>query len=225
MTINETVARPARKRVLDPVSRLSEILFGLLMVLTFTGAFSVANAGESSVHDLLVTSLGCNLAWGLVDACMMLLNRLSERAHTLRLMLKLQKLPLGSPQAFALLADAMPILVTLVMRSEDVQILHQRVRELHLSRTSPRLRPNDLLQAFAVFVAVVLATLPVIVPFVLIDEPRHALRMSHAVALVMLFLIGLGYGRFANAPRPVVTASVFTLLGVALVVATIALGG
>ena len=80
-------------------------------------------------------------------------------------------------------------------------------------------------QSLAVFLAVVFATLPVIVPFVLFDDPLHALRSSNAIALVMLFLIGLGYGRFASALHPVITASVFTLLGGALVVATIALGG
>lgn len=225
MAINATDTKPARQRVLDPVSRMSEILFGLLMVLTFTGTFSVANAGESSVRELLIASLGCNLAWGLVDACMMLLNRLAERSHTLRLMQQLQNLPLGSSKALALLADAMPVLVALVMRAEDVHTLHQRVRELRTLRTRPRLYPNDLLQALAVFLAVVFATLPVIVPFVLLDDPLHALRTSHAIALAMLFLIGLGYGRFANALHPVITASVFTLLGVVLVVATIALGG
>ena len=225
MTTDETADKPARRRVLDPVSRLSEILFGLLMVLTFTGTFSVANAGESSVRELLIASLGCNLAWGLVDACMMLLNRLAERSYTLRLMQQLQELPLGSPQAFALLTEAMPVLAAQVMRTEDLRTLHQRVLELRITQSRPELNLNDLLQAYAVFMAVVFASLPVIVPFVLIDQPLHALRASHAVALVMLFLIGLGYGRFAHARHPAITASVFTLLGVALVIATIALGG
>ncbi|MBD7977176.1 hypothetical protein [Serpens gallinarum] len=225
MAINETDTKPATQRVLDPVSRLSEILFGLLMVLTFTGTFSVANAGESSVRELLIASLGCNLAWGMVDACMLVLNRLAERSHTLRLMQQLQTLPLGSPQAFALLADAMPILVAEVMHVEDVQTLHQRVLEVRITQTRPSLGLHDFLQAFAVFLAVVFATLPVIVPFVLFDEPLHALRASNAVALLMLFIIGLGYGRFASALHPVITALIFTLLGVALVFATIALGG
>lgn len=73
--------KTSAEAALDPVSRMSEILFGLLMVLTFTGTFSVVNAGESSVRELLIASLGCNLAWGLVDGCMLLLNRLAERGH------------------------------------------------------------------------------------------------------------------------------------------------
>lgn len=225
MAINETVDKPAIKRVLDPVSRMSEILFGLLMVLTFTGTFSVANAGESSVRELLVASLGCNLAWGMVDGCMLLLNRLAERGHGWRLLQQLKKIPLGSAQAFELLADAMPALVTKVMHADDVQTLHQRVLEQRIARTSLKLGPSDLLAALAVFLLVALSTLPVVLPFVLLDEPLLALRVSNAIALIMLFLIGLGYGRFAGARSPAITALIFTLLGVALVFATIALGG
>jgi hypothetical protein len=216
---------PAKRRVLDPVSRMSEVLFGLLMVLTFTGTFSVANAGESSVRELLIASLGCNLAWGLVDGCMLLLNRLAERGHTWRLLQQLQALPPGSPQAVALLADAMPVLVGRVMHAEDVQTLHRRVLEQQIARTSLKLGLSDLLAALAVFLLVVFSTLPVVLPFVLFDAPLHALRASNAVALLLLFLIGLGYGRFAGARSPGLTALVFTLLGVALVFATIALGG
>ena len=35
------------KRVLDPIDRVSEVLFGLIMVLTFTGSLSVAEAGRT----------------------------------------------------------------------------------------------------------------------------------------------------------------------------------
>jgi VIT1/CCC1 family predicted Fe2+/Mn2+ transporter len=41
------------RRVLEPVDRVSEILFGLIMVLTFTGALSVAEAGREEVREML----------------------------------------------------------------------------------------------------------------------------------------------------------------------------
>jgi hypothetical protein len=34
------------KRVVSPIDRVSEVLFGLIMVLTFTGSLSVAEAGR-----------------------------------------------------------------------------------------------------------------------------------------------------------------------------------
>lgn len=214
-----------KQEVLDPVSRMSEILFGLLMVLTFTGTFSVANAGESSVRELLIASIGCNLAWGIVDGCMLVLNRLAERGHAWQLLRHLQKAPLGSAQAAELMADGMPPLVTQVMRGEDVRTLHQRLLEQPLPVTSQLVRWIDLRAAVAVFLLVFLSTLPVVLPFIVLNDPLHALRASNAIALVMLLFLGLGYGRFAGARRPWISALVFTVLGIALVSATIALGG
>jgi hypothetical protein len=34
------------KRVLEPIDRVSEVLFGLIMVLTFTGSLSVAEVSR-----------------------------------------------------------------------------------------------------------------------------------------------------------------------------------
>ena len=38
------------------------------MVLTFTGSLSVAEAGRDDVRTMLIGALGCNLAWGIIDA-------------------------------------------------------------------------------------------------------------------------------------------------------------
>ena len=64
--------------VLEPVERLSEVLFGLIMVLTFTGSLSVAEAGREDVRTMLAGALGCNLAWGMIDAVFYLMGCLAE---------------------------------------------------------------------------------------------------------------------------------------------------
>ena len=43
------------KRFLEPSDRVAEVLFGLIMVLTFTGSLSVAEAGRSDVQEMLNT--------------------------------------------------------------------------------------------------------------------------------------------------------------------------
>lgn len=47
----EPAVRPAttRMRVLEPIDRISEALFALIMVLTFTGSPSAAQAGRADV--------------------------------------------------------------------------------------------------------------------------------------------------------------------------------
>ena len=71
------------RRVLDPIERVSEILFGLIMVLTFTGSLSVADIGRDAVRTMLIAALGCNLAWGLIDGILYLMACLADRAHAL----------------------------------------------------------------------------------------------------------------------------------------------
>ena len=50
--------------LLNPIERSSEVLFGLIMGLTFTGSLRVTGAEHDDVHSMLVAALGCNLAWG-----------------------------------------------------------------------------------------------------------------------------------------------------------------
>ena len=71
----------SRKRLLEPMERISEILFGLIMVLTFTCSFSVVGATRLEVRKMLVAALGCNLAWGIIDAVFYLMSCLSEQGQ------------------------------------------------------------------------------------------------------------------------------------------------
>ncbi|BCJ91907.1 hypothetical protein IZ6_26420 [Terrihabitans soli] len=75
--------RDLKSRVLDPIDRVSEIIFGLLMALSFTGSLSVATAHDE-IRTVLAAALGCNIAWGLVDAVMYLVGTATERARASR---------------------------------------------------------------------------------------------------------------------------------------------
>src|SRR4029453_9658641 len=75
-------AQPS-KRVLEPIERVSEVLFGLIMVLTFTGSLSVAEAGREDVRTMLIAAVGCNLAWGIIDAALYLMSSLAARGGAL----------------------------------------------------------------------------------------------------------------------------------------------
>ena len=71
----------ARTRVLDPVERVSEVIFGVLMAMTFIGSLSVATRGPGEVRTMMIAALGCNIAWGLADAVMYLVGTLTERTR------------------------------------------------------------------------------------------------------------------------------------------------
>ena len=71
------------KLVLAPIDRAIEVLAGVIMVLTFTNALSVSHSGKPDVRAMLIGSLGCNLAWGIIDGIMYLMNCLAARGHKL----------------------------------------------------------------------------------------------------------------------------------------------
>src|SRR3954454_18210311 len=68
-------------RILEPMDRISEVLFGLIMALTFTLTLGVVTADSIQVRTMLVAALGCNLAWGIIDAGAILMARSNERGR------------------------------------------------------------------------------------------------------------------------------------------------
>src|ERR1041385_7390468 len=79
------------KHVLEPSERISEVLFGLIMVLTFTGSLSVAEAGREDVRVMLIGALGCNFAWGIIDGVLYLMGSLAEKGRKLLTLQSIRK--------------------------------------------------------------------------------------------------------------------------------------
>ena len=212
-----------QKGILDPVDRISEIIFGLIMALTFTGSISVANSGRSEVRELLIGALGCNVAWGLVDAVMYVISATVERARRSTLALAVQRAA-DPARASRLVRQALPPGVAAALTAEEVDGITARIRGLPPVKERGLPRGEDFREGGMAGLLVLLATLPVTVPFLLIDEVEPALRVSNAVAVVMLFVCGYSLGR-AGGLRPWVIGGMMVLLGSVLVGIIMALGG
>jgi hypothetical protein len=212
---------------LDPGDRVGELLFGLIMVLTFTlGAGIELDAGDrNATGEVLVAALGCNTAWGVIDAVLHLISRLSERGRLYRLVKAIQETP-SSEQAQALVAAEMQTRLPAAVQAEMRERLHrhvvERVREMKLERN--RLTAPDLWAALAVFWLVFLTALPPLLPFLVMRDERIAMRASNAILIGLLFYVGWRWAGFIGA-SPLRTALSVSLIGVALVVVAIALGG
>lgn len=211
------------KRVLAPVERFTEILFGLIMVLTFTCALSVAESGREDVRAMLIGALGCNIAWGIIDAAFYLISRASEKArnsHLLRELLTAKSLD----ETRAIIAEALPPRVAEVMDTADLDRLGYRLKDLPVTVEHPRLVGEDWKGAFGVFLLVFLSTLPVVAPFVFVHDAHLAMRISNGIAIVLLFAAGHMLARYSGM-RPFLTGVTMVLVGVGLVSLAMALGG
>jgi VIT1/CCC1 family predicted Fe2+/Mn2+ transporter len=212
-----------KRRLLDPTERFSEILFGLIMVLTFTGTISVAEAGRADVREMLVAALGCNFAWGIVDAVMYVLSAMTTRGRGRLLVQKLRAVS-DAPTAHRMIADALPERVAAILGPEDLESMRKRLLAREEPAAGLQIAKVDVLGALAIFLLVFLTTFPVALPFLILHEPQPALRVSNAIALAMLFALGWSLARYTGG-RPFLLGFGMLVLGAALVAATIALGG
>jgi hypothetical protein len=211
------------KRVLEPIERISEVLFGVIMVLTFTGSLSAAESGRAEVRAMFLGALGCNLAWGLIDGIMYLMACVTERAQQARTVQAIRAAT--SPEAaWRAIAGELPPVLSQVLSPADIEGLRLRLNGLPEPPRRARLSLEDWRGAAAVWLLVFLSTVPVILPFLFVHEPVRALRISNAIAVGLLFVTGFAVGRLAG-HRPWVTGVSMVLLGAALVGITMALGG
>jgi hypothetical protein len=210
-------------RVLEPSERTAEVLFGLIMVLTFTGSLSIAEAGEADVRAMLIGALGCNLAWGAIDGVLYLMGALAERTRDLNVYRTVRAAAVPADAHLVILA-ALPPIVSSILKPPELEEIRNRLRRLPEAPARARLAVRDWVGALGVFLMVFLSTFPVALPFLLIEEAPRALRVSNAVAVVMLFLAGAAYGRSIGRSAWLVGASMVAL-GLVLVAMTMALGG
>jgi len=211
------------RRALDPIDRVSEVLFGLIMVLTFTGSLSVAEAGRDDVRAMLVGALGCNLAWGIIDAILYLMGCRAERARQL-MTLRAVRTTASHEQARLVLADALPPAIASVVEPAELDAMRARLMQLPEPPARAHMTRDDWRGAAGVFLLVFLSTFPVVIPFVVMRSAMPALRVSNAIAVAMLFMTGYTYGRLIG-HRPVGMGISMVVLGSALVGITMALGG
>ena len=211
------------RRVLEPIDRVSEVLFGLIMVLTFTGSLSVAEAGRDDVRTMLIGALGCNLAWGIIDGVLYLMGCLAEKGRGLLTFRAVRKAA-DPKEAQRHIADALPSVVASVLEPVEMESLYQRLKQLPEPPDHVRLRKDDWLGAVGVFLLVFLCTFPVVIPFIFMHNAGPALRVSSAIAIVMLFLTGYAFGRMTGR-HPWLVGISMVVLGLILVGLTMALGG
>jgi len=218
-----SAARKPFDRLLDPIDRVSEVLFGLIMVLTSTNTVSVATAGRAQVGTMIMGALGCNLAWGIIDAALYVMGRLEERGRDLA-MLRAVRQTASAEEAKHLIVEALPESLASVLSQNEADSLRQKL--LQLPEPAPRLKLtlDDALSALAICLWVFMSTFPVVIPFFFIGQVQPALRLSNAIAITMLFLCGYAFARCAGL-RPWHTGLLMVAIGCAMVGVAIALGG
>jgi VIT1/CCC1 family predicted Fe2+/Mn2+ transporter len=192
------------------------------MVLTFTGSLSVAEAGRDDVRAMLVGALGCNFAWGVIDGLFYLMAVLAEKDRDLTTFRALADAS-DDEQAQSALATVLPSGMSELLEHDELNRLRARARAVPLPSRA-RLHADDWLAAAGVFLLVFVATFPVAVPFVVMQQVPPAMRVSNTIAVTMLFVAGFMYGKVVRR-SPLLVGFGMVAIGIIIVGFTIALGG
>jgi VIT1/CCC1 family predicted Fe2+/Mn2+ transporter len=211
-----------RTRILNPLERFSEILFGLIMVLSFTCAVSIAEAERKDLRMMLIAALGCNLAWGIIDAVFYLTACLVESGRDAMLLRDVQRA--GSEEAHRIIGNALPPKIADILQPPDFERIHENLKQLPPPGAETRLFARDWLGGLAVFLLVFLSTFPVVVPFIFVHNVRLAFHLSNIVAITLIFASAHQLAAYAGL-RPLRLGLIMVAVGGLLVVLTILLGG
>jgi VIT1/CCC1 family predicted Fe2+/Mn2+ transporter len=211
---------------LKPNESLTQLVSGLIVVLTFTLAASVATGGQQGARSALVGAIAANVSWGIINAVLYVMDSAFDRNRQIRIA---RAIASTSDEAAALSAirnELDPYLVS-VTRVDDREQLYRNVRSAlthgHLPRRTEFLR-DDMMGAVAVFFLALAATVPAILPLLIIDHPWLALRVSNGLVIGSLFFVGYHWAKYIDA-NPWLAGFGLMALGMALVVVAIRIGG
>jgi VIT1/CCC1 family predicted Fe2+/Mn2+ transporter len=215
-------------RYLDPASRLGEILFGLIMVLTvtLTAGLTVAE-GREGVHQLLLAAIGCNFAWGIIDAVMYIMNCVTERSGKVRLIEAVQRARDNRAALDIIQSEIEPDLQSLLdpeAREAFSRSILNHVGQARITSTRTRVTKDDVYGALACFLLVFASCLPAAIPFFIFSRPHFALRVSNFLLIALLFLVGRKWAQYAGTD-PRIAGTTMVVIGLVLVGVAILLGG
>ncbi|MCL4828269.1 MAG: hypothetical protein KJZ95_12950 [Caldilinea sp.] len=221
-------------RLLDPIDRLAESIFSILILLSFTLAFRIIKLGDDPtqhipsayVNELLIGAAGATLAWGIIDGIMYALIAVFERGERHRLLAHLQTAQ-TEEEGIAVIADEFDYILEPITSETQRTILYADVFE-HLREGKPQpvtLTHDDVIGGFGSVLVAVIAVLPSFAPFLLFySNPALAIRLSNVVSFVMLFIYGYQWGQHTGA-SPWKTGLLLAAVGAVMVLIAIPLGG
>jgi VIT1/CCC1 family predicted Fe2+/Mn2+ transporter len=216
-----SIDEPGRAPVLDPIERASEAIFGVLMAMTFTGSLNAATAGRGEIGTMLLTAVGCNVAWGLTDAVMYLVAAVVEKCRGATLRRNIRE-SADIRAAHRLIADELPERLAAGAQHDTLEAIRKALVALPEAKT--RLAAADYRAALGVFGIVVLATFPVVVPFVFMRNVYAAMRVSNGLAVATLYAFGHVLGKYSGG-KPWHYGIAIAAVGMVLVAIIMALGG
>ena len=174
---------------------------------------------------MLQAALGCNIAWGIIDGIMYIMNCMTARAEKARLIEAIQQAPDADAALEIARTDIEPRFEAFTGPEPREALCRSILAYLaHAEAPKTRVTRDDLYGALACFWLVFLACLPAAIPFLIFSEPTRALRISNSLLIAMLFIVGHKWAKRAHTHR-LAAGVAMVAVGLTLVGVAILLGG
>ena len=119
--------------LLQPMETITEILLGVIMTLTFTCTLAVT-ADQLQVRTMLIGALGCNLAWGIIDAGVYLITRINTEGRIIGAVRAIREADDGNV-ARQILGDSLHPLLASALSKDQLELIRQHLRQMPSART------------------------------------------------------------------------------------------
>jgi VIT1/CCC1 family predicted Fe2+/Mn2+ transporter len=201
--------------------RLSELLYGVLMVTSISGLVLIGEpGGENDLYYMLVVLFITIVMWGLLDGISYALLSSANRAERETLLESLQAESDSDKRNKAIVEDLDETLISRLDDESKSQIA--AIVGNGLPRNAEKMTKNKLTsyEKDIVLAAFLLDFIPLIIlvfPYLFFDSVKTAALTSHIIALVMFVVLGYYYSKYAHLNKWK-GAFVCGLLGLILVV-------
>ncbi|MGH7175977.1 MAG: VIT1/CCC1 transporter family protein, partial [Tepidisphaeraceae bacterium] len=181
--------------------------------------------GIAGVRRLLLAALGCNIAWGIIDAIMYVMNCITMRSAKAQLIRSIQSAP-DPRAAIEIIRHKVEPEFESSVGAEQREAMYRAMLEYLSGATMPRttISRADLLGGIACFWLVFISCLPAAAPFLIFRQPLVALRVSNFLLIAMLFVVGQKWAQFAGSNR-LLAGIAMVVIGLSLVGVAVLLGG
>ena len=207
----------------------AEVMYGVIIAMTFTS--TLRRWGYQIFVDLIlqktiVAALACCMAWGVADG----LFYLWERRYIIRQenrIIQISKSVQSDESAIPLIEEQLDDTILRNLPKENRRKLYQELtRYLSTASIREKLSPYDTITLiFGTFLRSTAAGVIIVTPFFVINNVNQALNISNLAGIFLLF--GVGYFRALdeNFFQKVQFGFGSALIGIAIAVITIVLGG
>ena len=136
--------------------------------------------------------VGCNVAWGIIDAVFYLLGARFNRNRRVQFVRRLQATA-SEAEAFEAIREEFGLEGEPPMREEDRAAFYTSLLQMlrHAGTDRAHLRREDFVAALLTVLLVAATAIPGVLPLLLFDHAHKALRIANMLQICLLF--GIGY--------------------------------